>query len=63
MSGSGESQTRRHRLAVVALHPIQYQAGLWRVMAAHPRLDLDVIFLDTVGIDGTVDPTLKTALQ
>ena len=60
---AGETQPRRHRLAAVALHPIQYQAGLWRVMAAHPRLDLDVIFLDTIGIDGTVDPTLKAALK
>ena len=63
MSSSGETQPRRHRIAAVALHPIQYQAGLWRVMAAHPRLDLDVIFLDTIGIDGTVDPTLKAALK
>ncbi len=63
MNSPGETEPRRHRLAAVALHPIQYQAGLWRVMAAHPRLDLDVIFLDTRGIDGTLDPTLKAALE
>jgi glycosyltransferase involved in cell wall biosynthesis len=53
----------RHALAVVALHPIQYQAGLWRAIAAHPRIDLRVIFLDTIGVDGSIDPTLNAPMQ
>ncbi len=51
------------RLAVVALHPIQYQAGLWRALAAHPRIDLKVIYLDRIGIDGSVDPTMKGQMK
>lgn len=52
-----------HRLVVVALHPIQYQAGLWRCMARHPRLEVDVIYLDTVGVDGSIDPTLNAPMK
>lgn len=51
-----------HRLAVVALHPIQYQAGLWRMLAEHPRLDVTVLYLDTMGIDGTIEPTTGNRL-
>lgn len=53
----------RYALAVVALHPVQYQAGLWRMMAAHPRIDLRVIYLDTVGIDGSRDPTMHAPMK
>jgi len=54
---------RIYRVAVVAIHPIQYMAGLWRRMAAHPRLDVHVIYLDTIGIDGTIDPTLNAPME
>ncbi|MEE2679548.1 MAG: glycosyltransferase [Myxococcota bacterium] len=53
----------RYDLAVVALHPIQYQAGLWRTIARHPRLRLRVLYLDRVGIDGSIDPTMKAAMK
>ncbi|MEZ4219146.1 MAG: glycosyltransferase [Myxococcota bacterium] len=53
---------RRYRVGVVARHPIQYQAGIWRALAAHPRIDANVIFLDTIGVDGTIDPTLNAAM-
>lgn len=53
----------RHSLAAIARHPIQYQAGLWRAIAAHPRVDLNVIYLDRMGIDATVDPTMGARLE
>ena len=53
----------RYDLAVVALHPIQYQAGLWRTIARHPRLRLRVLYLDRVGVDGSIDPTMKAAMK
>lgn len=56
-------QPRRYKLGVVAIHPIQYQAGLWRTLSKHPRLDVNVIYLDTVGIDGSVDPTMNAAMK
>jgi len=52
-----------YQLAVVALHPIQYQAGLWRTLAHHPRIDARVLYLDTVGIDGSIDPTARAAMK
>ncbi|MEM9693430.1 MAG: hypothetical protein AAGA56_12850, partial [Myxococcota bacterium] len=52
-----------HRLAIVALHPVQYQVGMWRVMAEHPRLDVRVFYLDRMGTDGTVDRTLDVELK
>jgi glycosyltransferase involved in cell wall biosynthesis len=52
-----------HSVAVVALHPIQYQVGLWREMARHPRLRVRVFYLDRMGIDGTRDPTLDVPLD
>lgn len=52
-----------YRVAAVALHPIQYQAGLWRTMARHPRFDLQVLYLDRVGIDGAIDPTLNAPMK
>lgn len=53
----------RYDVAVVALHPIQYQAGLWRALAQHPRFSLHVIYLDQVGVDGSIDPTMKAAMK
>jgi len=53
----------RHEIAVVAPHPIQYQAGLWRGMARHPRFCVDVLFLDRVGVDGAIDPTLNAPMK
>lgn len=35
---------RKYKLAVVASHPIQYQAPLWRKLAAHPEIDLTVYY-------------------
>jgi glycosyltransferase involved in cell wall biosynthesis len=57
------AKSMKHRLVVVALHPIQYQAGLWRSIARHPRVDVDVVYLDTVGIDGSIDPTLNAPMK
>ncbi len=51
-----------HSVAVVALHPIQYQVGLWRAMAQHPRLRIKVFYLDPMGVDGTIEPTLNVKL-
>ena len=33
-----------HRVAVVALHPVQYQAPWFRALAAHPDVDLTVYY-------------------
>ena len=56
-------RTETYRVAVVALHPIQYQAGIWRAMAHHPRIDLRVFYLDKVGVDGSIDPTMHARMD
>src|SRR3954470_14829536 len=47
---------RRIRLAVFASHPIQYQAPLWRRLAANPRIDLLVHYFSDMSVRGAVDP-------
>lgn len=47
---------RRFRLAVVASHPIQYQAPLFRALAAHPEIDLTVFFYSDYGARSYRDP-------
>ena len=44
-----------HRLAVLTSHPIQYQAPLFRKLAAHPRIDLTVYFCSERGLAPTMD--------
>ena len=46
---------RRFRLAYVVSHPIQYQAGLLRLIAAQPDIDLLVIFCSDFSVRGYKD--------
>lgn len=46
------------RLAVVASHPIQYQAPLWRLLAARGVVDPTVFFLSDHGVEASFDPGL-----
>lgn len=40
--------TRVHRLAVLALHPVQYQSSLFRALHRHPRVAETIYFLDDI---------------
>jgi glycosyltransferase involved in cell wall biosynthesis len=44
------------RLAILASHPIQYQAPLFRALAAIPGLDVEVLFCSRWGLQPFVDP-------
>lgn len=44
------------RLAIFASHPIQYQVPLWRGLAAHPGLDVEVFYFSDHSVRGGVDP-------
>jgi len=46
---------RKIRLAALTLHPIHYQAALWRRLTQEPDLDLTVLFCSREGMD-TADP-------
>lgn len=41
---------RPYRLAVIASHPIQYQVPLFRALAAHPQINLTVLFCSDWGL-------------
>lgn len=45
-----ESQSARYRLAVVAIRPQPYHSALYRLLAAHPRIDLTVYYLFQEGL-------------
>ena len=46
----------RYRILIVATHPVQYAAPIFRRMAAHPRLDLEVAYCSFYGAEPCVDP-------
>lgn len=46
----------KQRLAVLASHPIQYQAPLFRALAARPEIDLHVYFCCRWGAESYSDP-------
>jgi glycosyltransferase involved in cell wall biosynthesis len=45
-----------YRLAVVASHPVQYQAPLFQLLARNPALDLTVYYGNDSSLAGEVDP-------
>lgn len=48
--------TRRAKLAIIATHPIQYQAPLWRRLAQSSSLDVKVFYADRHGTTESFDP-------
>jgi len=50
------------RLAILASHPIQYQAPLFRQLAARAGLDLHVLFMSDHGVKASVDPGFGKAI-
>ncbi len=45
----------KHRVLFIATHPVQYQAPLFRLMAEHPRLDIQVAYCSLLGAEAAVD--------
>jgi glycosyltransferase involved in cell wall biosynthesis len=48
-------QNRKYRLAVVATHPTQITAPMYRRLAANPRLDLAVAYCSLQGAEAALD--------
>jgi glycosyltransferase involved in cell wall biosynthesis len=53
----------RIRLAVLASHPIQYQAPLFRRLATVPGVDLHVFFCCRWGAESYLDPEFQTSFS
>ncbi len=54
---------RRYRVLAVASHPVQYQAPLFRRMAKHPSLDLQVAYCTLRGAEASLDPEFGANIQ
>ncbi|MBF6568115.1 MAG: glycosyltransferase family 4 protein [Candidatus Binataceae bacterium] len=52
-----------YRVACFVTHPIQYQAPLFRYLAADPGIDLTVFFMSSGSVDGYLDPGFKTYVK
>ncbi|MFP5245136.1 MAG: glycosyltransferase family 4 protein [Thermoanaerobaculia bacterium] len=52
-----------YRVALVASHVIQYQAPFFRMLAARPELDLEVLFCSRHGAEVYRDPEMQTSLR
>jgi glycosyltransferase involved in cell wall biosynthesis len=46
----------KYRVLIVASHPVQYASPLFREMAAHPRLEIQVAYCSLQGAEEAVDP-------
>jgi glycosyltransferase involved in cell wall biosynthesis len=53
----------RFRLAAVTSHPVQYQAPLFRRLAAHPEIELTVFYGERWGLDTCFDPDFGVDLR
>jgi len=47
----------------VAPHPVPYHSSLFRALAGDPRLEVTVLYLDTIGLDPWYDPELAAVLE
>ncbi len=54
---------RRYRVLALASHPVQYQAPLFRRMAKHPSLDLQVAYCTLRGAEAGHDPEFGANIQ
>jgi len=53
----------KHRLAVLASHPISYQAPLWRLLSADPEIELAVFFEKDTGVKPHYDREFGAVIQ
>src|ERR1700722_8023045 len=54
---------RRLRVLTISSHPIQYGAPLFRIMAAHPKLDFQVAYCSLRGAESGYDPEFGANVQ
>lgn len=55
--------TPRYRLAILAMHVIQYHSPLYRKLAQSDKIDPTVLFLDKTGAHPAYDKTMKAMIQ
>jgi glycosyltransferase involved in cell wall biosynthesis len=61
--GSALVKPKRHRLAVLNSHPIQYFAPLYRRLAQQPEIDLTVYYCSRQGAEGYYDSGFRRTVR
>ncbi len=51
------------RLAVLAMHPVQYHSPLYQSICSAKAFDAKVIYLDTLGLKGVYDEEFRTTVE
>jgi glycosyltransferase involved in cell wall biosynthesis len=54
---------RRLRILIIASHPVQYGAPLFRLLARHPKLDFQVVYCSLRGAESGYDPDFGAHVQ
>jgi glycosyltransferase involved in cell wall biosynthesis len=60
---SSSTAKLRYRMLAVCAHPVQYMAPLFRRMARHPQLDLEVAYCTLRGAEAGIDPEFGVTVQ
>lgn len=58
--------TRRRdpiKMAIIAMHPVQYHSPLYQTICNSPAFDGRVIYLDKVGLEGSYDKEFATIIE
>jgi len=53
----------RYRVLFVASHPVQYQAPVFRRLAAEPELDIHVVYCTLESAEPAHDPEFDATVQ
>ena len=53
---------KKHKIAIFATHPIQYQVPLWRLLAAHPEFEVQVCYGTDMSVRGYKDREFGVAV-
>ncbi len=58
-----EKDARPIRLAILAMHPVQYHSPLYSNICSLPAFDGKVLYLDTLGLKGVYDKEFGTKIE
>lgn len=55
--------SNKYRILLIASHPVQYAAPLFRLMAKHPQLDIQVAYCSLHGVESSFDSGFGTNIS
>jgi glycosyltransferase involved in cell wall biosynthesis len=54
--------SHKHRVLIVSSHPVQYGVPLYRIMAEHPQLDVQIAYCSLQGVEAGFDKDFGTTV-